>query len=127
MSLYRWRAIHEDGFTLEEKPNDEFAVYSNINRKKLRVFELFNKETKEVKLSIKFYPGQRLIWRRRKEMAPGGKENTVHIVGKQQTINGANKQGIALLFERDGTVEFFERFDPSHPFLRPIKLLPEER
>lgn len=123
---FRFRAHYNDGSTLTEDPTKEFANYSNINRHKLVMFELFNIENNQPVLKIKIDPGQRLIWRRRKAIEPGGDEKTVHIVGKQQTINGKNYQGIALLYD-DGTSEFFDKFNPKHPWLHPVILTDQEK
>jgi hypothetical protein len=126
MAKYRFKAHYNDGTTFVEDPKDPYANYSNINRNKLEAFELFDIDNNQTAIKIKFLPGQRLVWRRRKALVAGRGEITVHIIGKQQTINGRNVQGVALLYP-DGTTEFFEKFNSGHPWLRPIDLLPEEK
>ncbi len=123
MTFY-WKATYDNGETIQQEPNK--VGYNDIDRDRLRVFELFDIETGQTKLKIKFEKGQRLIWRRREAMTTSGKMTIVHLVGKQETVKGKNIQGLALLYE-DGAVEFFEKFNREHPWLRPIELLPEEK
>jgi hypothetical protein len=123
---YRFRAIYTDGSILIENPEDPSANYSKIDRQKLKIFELFEVDTNKTVIKIDLEPKQRLIWRRRKALVPGKGEITVHIVGKQETIDGKNIQGLSLLYP-DGSVNCFSRYNKKHPWLRPIKLLEIEK
>lgn len=121
---YAWRATYNDGTVINW--NTPGFSYSDINRDRLRLFELVSKESGESVLKIQVEPGDRLIWRNMTAIRPGGGVEIVQMVGKQRTMNGKNVQAIALFFERDRTVEMFDRFDPKHPFLRGVQLLPFE-
>jgi len=127
MPVYWWRATYDNGETFTLQPGSTYNQYHNIDRTRLRVFELFNHDTGEVKVKLNFLPGQRLIWRTRHRLQVGGQDEVVHIVGKQMTVDGKNSQGIFLLFEKDGSVEFFDRYDAKHPFLQEVQLLPFEQ
>lgn len=121
---YAWRATYDDR-TVVNWSTPGFS-YKDINRTKLRLFEIVHKVSDESVLKIELQPGDRLIWRNMTTIRPGRGVEIVQMVGKQRTENGKNVQGIALFFERDRTVEFFDRFDPKHPFLRGHKLHPYE-
>lgn len=126
LSSYRWRATYNDGFTLTEEPGNPVTQYRNIDRSKLRRFELLRADSHRSVFSMAFEPHQRLIWRRRFAQRLGGQHEIVHIIGKQWTRDGQNHQAIALFFEKDGTVEMFDRFDETHPFLQGVQFLPCE-
>jgi len=49
-------------------------------------------------------------------MKNGSVSEVCHIIGKQETINGKNYQGIIGLFESDGRVEVAGKFEEGHPF-----------
>ena len=100
--------------------------YDKLNRLKLRLFEIVNKESGETALKIELQPGDRLIWRNMTALSAGKGAEIVQLVGKQRTVQGKNVQWIALFFERDKKVEFFDRFDQRHPFLYGVQLLPCE-
>lgn len=117
---YTWKALYKDGASLEQiERTGKKNTYADIDRKKLSGFELWNGSNRVFYLKID--RGQRLIWRRRTEMGQGGQVLGVcHIVGKQETVEGKNIQGIALIFESDGRIEMADRFDENHPWLYPI-------
>jgi len=125
-SSYRWRATYNNGFQLTEEPGNPATQYRNIDRSKLVCFELLRADTKETVFRMAFLPHQRLIWRRRFAQRLGGTCEIVHIIGKQWNRDGQNHQAIALFFEKDGTIEMFDRFDEQHPFLRGVQFLPFE-
>jgi hypothetical protein len=117
--MFYWRATYDNGETIEK------GKYEDIDRERLRFFELLD-EDGNVRVKVKLEKGQRLIWRKRVELTPGEGEKVVHLVGKQETVEEKNVQGLCLLYE-DGTMEFFEKFNKEHPWLRPVVLLPEEK
>lgn len=126
MSKYKWKAIYKNGDTLDQVNTDGSKNgYGDIDRSQLVGFELWDGKFRVFYTKIE--PGQRLIWRRRTEMIPGqGQGEVVHIVGKQETIDGENIQGIVCIFESDGRMEATDRFDPNHPWLYPVQPIPEE-
>jgi len=135
---YEWRATYTDGSTEQGTKH----AYAAIDHSKLCLFEIIHKETGAVALRIKVEPGQKLIWRSKEtgavalriKVEPGQKliwrsgqsyntkqeYSVIHIIGKQEKIDGVNRQGFALFYETDGTSEFFDRFDPEHPWLKKI-------
>lgn len=85
--------------------------YEDIDREKLTAFQLLEKD--KVVLSVPFSEGQgkRLIWRRRVEHSPGGKEKIVHIVGKKGGF-------VAAVFD-DGTMLIDDKFREESNWLYP--------
>jgi hypothetical protein len=122
MSKFLPRVYYTDGSTFELLGNS----YADIDRNKLQYFELYDKDTGESKVKIKFDSNQRLIWRKRVFQTVGQDGKEIHIVGKQETIDGKNYQGFLWLFE-DGTIEVGEKFKEGHPFFDNIILLDEEK
>jgi hypothetical protein len=122
---YAWRATYDDGTVISWNSVVGFS-YNDLNRAKLRVFEIVSKESGETALKVELEKGDRLIWRNMTTIATGKGAEIVQMVGKQRTIEGKNVQWVALFFEKDKKVEFFDRFDEKHTFLRGVKLLPFE-
>lgn len=117
----QWKAVYTDGTYLDQiEPSGKKNVYADIQRDKLHSFELWDKNKRVI--SLRFFENQRLIWRRRVLMSAGKATETIHIIGKQQTVNGKNYQGILAVFESDGRVEVAERFDEKHPFFKPVEI-----
>mgnify|MGYP001560080215 CR=1 FL=1 len=122
---YHWVAKYEDGSALDQiDPSGNLNAYKDIDRDKLAAFEMW--EGASCIFYIRFKKGQRLIWRRRVEMSPNGVAEVCHIVGKQETVNGKNYQGIIGLFESDGRIEIAGSFEEGHPWLFPVKTHPDE-
>lgn len=123
---YHWKARYSDGTFLSQiNPSGTRNSYQDINRDKLVAFEMWRDTTRV--LLIRFAPGQRLIWRRRVEMSPAGVAEVCHLIGKQETVNGKNYQGIVGLFESDGRIEVADRFEEGHPWFFPVTIHKEER
>lgn len=121
---FQWRAVYTDGSFLTQINEDGTKnAYADIDRNNLAAFEMWEGTGVRV-LSLRFAPGQRLIWRRRVFMSQtnegAGVSEVVHIIGKQQTVEGKNYQGIIGLFESDGRVEVAGKFDENHPFFKPV-------
>jgi hypothetical protein len=123
---YYWIARYSDGTSLPQVgPSGEKHAYKDIDRGKLSAFEMWKGKNRV--LLIRFKKGQRLIWRRRVEFSPGsGAIEVCHIVGKQETVDGKNYQGIVGLFESDGRIEIADRFEEGHPWFFPVKVHKEE-
>ena len=122
---YHWVARYDDGTFLEQvSPSGETKAYADINRDKLAAFEMWKGSDRA--LLIRFKKGQRLIWRRRVEISPGGITEVCHIIGKQETIAGKNYQGIIGLFESDGRVEAAGKFEEGHPWFFPVTIHSQE-
>lgn len=87
-----WQAILDEGnghttvinqkdfLTDPSKPH-----YELLPREKLRLFRMIHPESGRVILQVPFKAGQgsRLIWRRRRQVIPGGGENWFYVVGKR--------------------------------------------
>lgn len=119
---YTWRAIYNDGTSLSQVEN----AYADIDRTKLQTFEILDPNGKVI-FSLPLEPTERLIWRRRTEMSPGKEViETCHIIGKQETVNGENRQVVFALFESDGHVEVSDKWDEKHPWFFPVTIHPAE-
>jgi len=122
---YHWIAKYNDGTSLHQvEPSGKKNAYKDIDRDKLCAFEIW--EGSHRILHIRFKKGQRLIWRRRVEISPGGKTEVCHIIGKQENVQGKNYQGIIGLFESDGRIEIAGKFEEGHPWFFPVKIHKEE-
>jgi hypothetical protein len=120
----QWKAVYTDGTHLDQiEESGDKNEYKDIDRDKLQAFELWDEDKRVI--SLRFSKGQRLIWRRRTIMSPGGIVQQFHIIGKQQTVNGKNYQGIIAVFE-DGRVEVAGKFEEGHPFFQPVKIHKDE-
>lgn len=123
-SKYKWKAVYNDSAELSEAKD---VGYHHIDRSKLRFFLLLDRETEDVKFRVEINDGQRLIWRRRYAIHSNGMQEIAHLVGKQITISNKNYQWIALIFEDDGRIEFFDKYDKDNPFLNEIELFEYEQ
>lgn len=125
---FHWVAIYSDGTQLlQVEPDGKKNTYSDIDREKLVAFEMWENVPRRMILSLRFKKGQRLIWRRRVEMEGGLVSEVCHILGKQETVNGKNYQGIIGLFESDGRIEVTGKFEEGHPWFFPIKVHEKEK
>lgn len=122
---YHWVAKYDDGGSLSQiDSRGNLHPYKDIDREKLVAFEMWEGSFRL--FFLRFKKGQRLIWRRRVEMSPGGVREVCHLIGKQETINGRNYQGIVGLFESDGRIELTGRLEEGHPWFFPIQVHPDE-
>ena len=118
---FHWVARYDDGTSLHQiEDSGKKNAYQDIDRDKLASFEMWEKGRRLV--YIRFHKGQKLIWRRRVETSPSGVVEVCHIIGKQETINGENIQGIIGLFESDGRIEITGRFYEGHPWFFPVQI-----
>lgn len=123
MSAYIPRVTYKNG-SVELLGNQN--PYDKIDLSQLSVFEIVSRDQTHVAVKLNILPEQRLIWRLRK-LHYGTSIVTAHIVGKQQTIDGTNKQGIIVFYENDGSMDFMERFSDNYSFFAPPQLLPNEK
>lgn len=117
---YHWIAYYLDGTSLEQYSNGLENSSEKIDRKKLRIFKLFDSSGIAV-LTQNFEPGQRLIFRRRVELSPGQDSRTSYLLGWQKE----GFQHISVLFE-DGRVENIASFQNDNPKFSAIEWLPCE-
>ncbi len=117
---FQWRAIYNDGSHLMQIDYDGTKHgYVDIDRSRLSAFEMWEANSKV--LMVKFGANQRLIWRRRTEQGPEGITEVCHIIGKKEvTPEGKVYEGILGLFESDGRVEPFGKFEENHPWVFPV-------
>lgn len=121
-----WRAVYDDGsFLVQINDDGTKNAYEDIDHSRLAYFEMWERGVKV--LSLRVGKNDRLIWRRRVQMRSGGIEEVCHLIGKQQTINGRNFQGLVALFESDGTIEVADRFDEKNPWFYPISTHENEK
>lgn len=117
---YTWRANYNDSTSLRQiDPDGTKHAYADIDRTKLVSFELL--EGENVVLSVPFDPGEKLIWRRRVEMNSAGVVATVHIIGKQATVDGQNRQ-VVFGLHPDGHVDVSDKWDDAHPWYFPVQI-----
>jgi hypothetical protein len=122
---FHWVARYNDGTALHQiEDSGKKNAYQDIDRDKLESFEMWENGRRLV--YIRFKRGQQLIWRRRVETSPTGITEVCHIIGKQETVNGENIQGIIGLFETDGRIEITGRFYEGHPWFFPIEVHDKE-
>jgi hypothetical protein len=121
-----WRAVYEDGFCLEQfnAQGVEVAKYTDIDRVRLRQFIVIGDDGKPI-LVLHLKPPSKLIYRQRvARSVMTGEETRVVLVGWQETRNGANFQSLTAIFPDH--LEVVDGFDEGHPWLYPVKFLPEE-
>jgi hypothetical protein len=110
---HAWRAIYKDGTAFDSSEDRDMSV-DRLDRKQIERFELVDGVGHCV-ARLHLDTGQRLIYRRRVEMAQGSTGASVcHLMGWQQTVNGQNVQSILYIFE-DGRVEMAGKFREGHP------------
>lgn len=103
---YKWSATLDDGLVIKQE--DKLVGYEELPHSRVRTFELLKDGITKLKINIR--PGERFVWRRRTEMAPGRAVMEVcHILAKK--VNG--KWNTIGIFESDGHTEFVEDFLPT--------------
>ncbi len=128
MPAFNWVARYRDGSSLYQK-DPETGVESaseHIDRSRVHALEL-RREDGAPHVVQHFEPGQRLIYRRRTAMnAVTGEQFIVHLLGRQETIEGQNVQHISVVFENDGHIECIGRFDEKHAWFYPPQPVPAD-
>lgn len=121
-----WVAIYSDGTSLKEFDGDISNGYNKIDRTKLVAFALYKNDYQDKLLTIHFQDDQRLIWRKREYVKPGGGRFVVHIAGWQQTVRGENIQSVAYIFP-DGRIELGGKWQEGHALFDPVELMAFEK
>lgn len=115
---FRWVAYNNDGGAVSQvAASGQKNSYEDLPLDNLKSFELWDWQRNERVLLVTFKPGERLVWRRRSEMAPGNQILEVcHIVGK---IGKDGQKGILGIFESDGRIEAVGEFLPNSNWFYP--------
>ena len=115
---FRWVAYNNDGGAVSQvAASGQRNSYEDLPLDNLKSFELWDWQRNERVLLVTFKPGERLVWRRRSEMAPGNQILEVcHIVGK---IGRDGQKGILGIFESDGRIEAVGEFRPNSNWFYP--------
>lgn len=115
---FRWVAYNNDGGSVSQvAASGQKNSYEDLPLDDLKAFELWDWRRNERVLLVNFRKGERLVWRRRTEMAPGNQVLEVcHIVGK---IGRDGQKGILGIFESDGHIEAVGDFLPTSNWFYP--------
>lgn len=120
---FTWEVEYKDGTLFSQiGHNGGKNAYEDIDRDRLAVFRLLDRDIGNTILMMKFEPGQKLIWRRRTDLI---NDTVVHLVGKKQTIDGKRYDGIVAVFP-NGNIEATGRWDENHPWFYPVQERSEE-
>lgn len=115
---FRWVAYDNEGASVSQvAASGQKNAYESLPLDNLKSFELWDWARNERVLLVTFRPGERLVWRRRMEMTPGGSvQEACHIVGK---IAKDGHKGIVGIFESDGRIEAVGEFLPNSNWFYP--------
>lgn len=115
---FRWVAYNNDGGAVSQvAASGQKNSYEELPLDNLKSFELWDWQMNQRVLLVTFKPGEKLVWRRRMEMTPGGSVQEVcHIVGK---IGRDGSKGIIGIFESDGRIEATSEFLPNSNWFYP--------
>lgn len=115
---FRWVAYDNEGGSVSQvAASGQKNAYEDLPLDNLKSFELWDWRRNERVLLVTFNQGERLVWRRRTEMAPGSVVTEVcHIVGK---IGKDGQKGILGIFESDGRIEAVGEFLPNSNWFYP--------
>jgi hypothetical protein len=115
---FRWVAYNNDGGSVSQvAASGATNAYEDLPLTDLKSFELWDWRRNERVLLVNFKKGERLVWRRRMEMIPGGGVQEVcHIVGK---IGKDGQKGILGIFESEGHIEAVSDFLPNSEWFYP--------
>lgn len=116
MRRISWFAEYEGGKRFPAiGPDGKERSYDHLeNRDAIRVFCLFEVESKNPVFTLHLDPGQKLIYRRRVFKPVGGKDQVFFLVGWRRTINGESIQSIAYVHEETGYVQMAGKFRENH-------------
>lgn len=115
---FRWVAYNNDGGSVSQvAASGQKNAYEDLPLDNLKSFELWDWQRNERVLLVTFNLGERLVWRRRAQMAPGSVvTEACHIVGK---IGKNGQKGILGIFESDGRIEAVGDFLPTSNWFYP--------
>ena len=128
--MFTWKALYNDGSFLSEIDEGIIHKYPEINREKLTKFMIID-EQNIPRVSLAILPGQKLIYRKRRQAHREGgvlvTHATIHVVGFHENRDGVNVQMLAFVFP-DGRVELMDRFRSDNPdYIEIENLLDEEK
>lgn len=122
---FRWIVYTRDGGSVSQVAASGVKnKYEDLPLDNLKSFELWDWHSNTRVLLITFKKGERLVWRRRSAIIPGGPvQETVHIVGKI----GKGYKGVLGIFESDGHIETVSDFLPNSEWFYPPQLSDKEK
>lgn len=128
-----WIANYNDNTFLQQyQPTKDTYIenkYTNINRKKLISFEIWNKKENifSIITRINLEPNQRLIFRRRVRInIQSNSSEVMYLVGWQQTIENHNIQSILCIMD-NGFIELIGRWKDNDSFYCSPILIDDEK
>lgn len=127
--LMGWFAVYKDGSRVAHLDADgkEISYDALPSRDDITDFVLYDIQSKKAVVSLHLEPGQKLIYRRRVAIKPGGGPQEVcYLVGWRRTIGGECVQSIAYVFEETGRIELAGAFNEKHPWFYSPNLRPCE-
>ncbi len=115
---FRWTVYTNDGGSVSQvAASGQKNSYEDLPLDNIKTFELWDWRLNQRVLLVNFKLGEKLVWRRRHEMAPGmGATEVCHIVGK---IGKDGQKGILGIFESDGSIEAVGDFLPNSNWFYP--------
>jgi len=115
---FRWVVYTNEGGSVSQvSATGQRNSYEDLPLAGLKSFELWDWQADQRVLLVNFQKGERLVWRRRKEMSAGNDvTETCHIVGK---IGKDGQKGILGIFESDGHIEAIGEFLPNSNWFYP--------
>jgi hypothetical protein len=115
---FRWVAYDNEGGSVSQvAASGEKNSYEDLPHENMKAFELWDWRMNQRVLLVNFRKGERLVWRRRVEAAPGNVIVEVcHIVGK---IGKDGQKGVLGIFESDGRIEAVGDFLPNSNWFYP--------
>lgn len=115
---FRWVAYDNEGGSVSQvAASGERNAYEDLPLDNLKAFELWDWRMNQRVLLVNLKKGERLVWRRRNQIVPGGGiQEACHIVGK---IAKDGQKGILGIFESDGSIEAVGEFLPNSNWFYP--------
>jgi hypothetical protein len=121
----QWIAVYTDGTQLQQHDGKVENRYADIDRRRLAAFSLV--EGSRVVCVVHFdHPAQRLIYRRRVFVKPGGGEDVYYLAGWQRLVGGQNVQSIAVVHGDGERVDVIGKWRENHWLFDAVELREEE-
>jgi hypothetical protein len=115
LNIY-WRAIYKDGTFLSQYNGKEEHKYADIDRSKLKYFDLL--ETGNKNPLIRYYfdsPDKKLIYRKRNFLKSTGERSEIYLIGWQC----GKVQSISVLFP-DKSIHVIDKWQDNAIFGKPL-------